>query len=180
MRVLDLGCSTGDLLASLLPEGGVGVDISRRSVEIARSHHPKHTFIVADAESLPTTPPFDSPFDMIIMSDIVAYLDDVQTVLSALRRLTHPDTYIVISLWNWIWRPLLQVGEVLHLKAPDLRARQNWLSTKALTNLLDLTDYAVVEATRGLLIRFGVPIPSPAVNALTSTPLLDPLALLHT
>jgi ubiquinone/menaquinone biosynthesis C-methylase UbiE len=36
-RILDLGCGTGQLLASLGPSRGVGVDFSSAMVEIARS-----------------------------------------------------------------------------------------------------------------------------------------------
>ena len=36
-RVLDVGCGTGQLLAHLDPEAGVGVDASRRMIERAAS-----------------------------------------------------------------------------------------------------------------------------------------------
>src|SRR5450759_1867018 len=35
LRVLDLGCGTGRLLAELKPSFGVGVDISRQMIEVA-------------------------------------------------------------------------------------------------------------------------------------------------
>src|SRR5687768_12015799 len=38
--VLEIGCSTGDLLAALEPSRGVGVDISPRTIDIAREKHP--------------------------------------------------------------------------------------------------------------------------------------------
>src|SRR5262245_31997288 len=50
--VLEIGCGTGDLLAALSPQPGVGVDLSPRLVDKARAKHPGLTFAVADAETL--------------------------------------------------------------------------------------------------------------------------------
>ena len=49
-RVLDLGCGTGDLLATLEPSLGVGVDLSPAMIERAESKYPDLTFLVGDAE----------------------------------------------------------------------------------------------------------------------------------
>ena len=40
-RVLEVGCGTGDILASLQPEDGVGIDLSRAMVEAATRKHPE-------------------------------------------------------------------------------------------------------------------------------------------
>src|SRR5919106_5602044 len=50
LRVLDLGCGTGRLLAELNPVHGVGVDMSRRMIEFAKQEHPHLDFRVGDAE----------------------------------------------------------------------------------------------------------------------------------
>ena len=39
-RVLELGCGRGDMLATLQPSYGVGVDFSGRAIERARALHP--------------------------------------------------------------------------------------------------------------------------------------------
>jgi len=51
--VLEIGCGSGDLLAALAPSRGIGVDLSPKTVEIARSKHPGLTFLVGDAEDIP-------------------------------------------------------------------------------------------------------------------------------
>src|SRR5450432_1838813 len=51
MRVLELGCGQGDLLASLRPAHGVGIDLSPRMVERAQSRHPECKFLQGDAHS---------------------------------------------------------------------------------------------------------------------------------
>jgi len=43
-RVLEVGCATGDILASLLPADGVGMDISPAMIELASKKHPQLRF----------------------------------------------------------------------------------------------------------------------------------------
>ena len=43
-RVLEVGCGLGDLLADLKPSRGVGVDISDKMAELARTRHPELSF----------------------------------------------------------------------------------------------------------------------------------------
>src|SRR5919112_6903391 len=50
-RVLEIGSGSGDLLAALRPSYGVGVDVSPRMVELARSRHPELRFDVAAGEA---------------------------------------------------------------------------------------------------------------------------------
>ena len=49
MRVLELGCGRGDLLASLRPSYGVGIDFSTAMIAAATAHHPELRFIHTDA-----------------------------------------------------------------------------------------------------------------------------------
>src|SRR5258708_17434795 len=48
-RVLEMGCGDGNLLASLKPSEGVGVDFSPEMIARARIKHPELTFILSDA-----------------------------------------------------------------------------------------------------------------------------------
>ena len=75
--VLELGCGRGDLLAALKPALGVGVDFSEEMIRAARRRHPHLRFVHADAHALDLT----EKFDVIILSDLVNDLWDVQTVL---------------------------------------------------------------------------------------------------
>src|ERR1017187_1958499 len=49
-QVLEIGCSTGGLLAALKPARGLGLDFSSRCVAIARERYPNPHFEVQDAE----------------------------------------------------------------------------------------------------------------------------------
>ncbi|KPK53731.1 MAG: hypothetical protein AMS22_07025, partial [Thiotrichales bacterium SG8_50] len=83
-RVLQLGCGTGDLLAALAPEYGVGIDISPAMIARARAKHPSLHFEEDDATSLLKLA--DQQFDFVILSDLVGYLDDIQRCLDQVRR----------------------------------------------------------------------------------------------
>jgi len=52
MRVLELGCGEGDLLAAVRPAQGVGIDLSPMMIERARRRHPECRFLVGDAHAL--------------------------------------------------------------------------------------------------------------------------------
>src|SRR5689334_13674525 len=51
MRVLQLGCRTGELLAGLKPSFGVGVDLSSSAIEEANRAYPAYRFYVGDIEA---------------------------------------------------------------------------------------------------------------------------------
>ena len=55
LKILDIGCGTGTLLAKLKPAFGVGIDISPKMIELARSkfpaeQYPNLEFLVGDIE----------------------------------------------------------------------------------------------------------------------------------
>src|SRR6266496_1141468 len=67
LRVLELGCGLGDLLAATQPARGVGVDFSPAIIELARQRHPGLEFQVAEATNLAG----DEKFDYVILSDLL-------------------------------------------------------------------------------------------------------------
>src|SRR3990167_24664 len=54
-RVLDVGCGMGNLLASVNPKTGVGIDFSHEMVKLATKKYPHLTFKVMDAHHLELT-----------------------------------------------------------------------------------------------------------------------------
>lgn len=144
-RVLELGCGHGELLAVLNPALGVGVDISGHMLRVAARRHPHLHFIHADAQRIH----FKLPFDIIILSDLVNDLWDVQAVLETVRGLAHPGTRVVINFFNNLWR--LPLGVVRRLgKGADF-LEQNWLSPDDVRNLLKITGFEVVKNVVGIL-----------------------------
>jgi SAM-dependent methyltransferase len=150
LRVLDLGCGTGRLLASLRPAVGVGIDISPGMVDIARRNFPALSFQVGDIEDPGTLDAISGPFDAIILSDTVGHLGDCQALLERLHHLCTPETRIVIAYYNQLWRPILWLAEKLRSKMRE--PASNWLSINDLGGLLHLADFEVIKRERRQLL----------------------------
>ena len=92
LRVLDLGCGTGHLLAALKPSLGAGLDISPRMIEAAQrnyphARHPNLRFEVGDVEEGAVLDALEAPFDIVLMSDTIGLLEDIEATLARLHRL---------------------------------------------------------------------------------------------
>src|SRR5213593_2916134 len=115
-RVLELGCAQGDLLAALKPSVGVGVDFSDTMLRRARRRHPELCFIQADAHDLS----LNEKFDVIILSDLVNDLWDVQIVFQKIAQLATPRTRIILNAYSRLWEPPLALAQWLGLSQPTL------------------------------------------------------------
>jgi SAM-dependent methyltransferase len=172
--VLEIGSATGDLLAALEPARGVGIDFSPRMVDLARAKHPHLEFRVGDAQDLP----LDEPFDYVVMSDVVGYLDDVWAAFRSLRRVMKPESRLFLTYYNFLWEPLLDLGKLAGRKMPV--PLENWLGKGDLANLLGLCDLDVVTSGSAMLVPARIPILSTLANRLLArAPGFQHLALLQ-
>ncbi len=171
-RVLELGCNTGDLLASLEPALGVGLDISPRSLAVARARYPQLHFVEGDAQAVP----FDAPWDAIILADTLGYVDDVWQTLRSVHEAATPNTRVLIISHNFVWRPALALAENVGLKMPV--GLENWLGTPDIENLLRLTHFDVVERGQAMLAPVRLPLAGAWLDAAADWSLLRHLALM--
>lgn len=169
-RVLEVGCGLGDLLASLEPSHGVGVDFSPAVIERARSRHPKLEFLAVSASELS----LNEKFDFIVLSDLVNDLEDVQDTLHKLRAFAHPGTRLVVNFFNNLWRPILNAAEAMNLKAP--MPDPNWLSAGDMSNLLHLAGWECFKTDTRILWPLDTPLLAPLLNRWLA-PLFRPLCL---
>jgi SAM-dependent methyltransferase len=170
MRVLELGCSSGELLAALEPARGVGVDFSPAILKQARERHPRLEFHLADASEFVST----EKFDYILLSDLVNDLPDVQALLSGLRRFAEPNTRLVVNFFNNLWRPVLAVAEKIGAKATT--PQQNWLSSGDMRNLLHLAEWELIKMDTRILWPVRTPLLETVFNRWFA-PLCRPLCL---
>jgi hypothetical protein len=157
--VLELGCSTGDLLASLQPAEGIGVDFSPTMIDTARRRHPHLRFVEADAHDLSQ---LNGAFDVIVLSDLLHDLWDVQGVLSGLSRLCHPGSRLVMNFYSRLWEAPLAAAAHLGLARDVLK--QNWLTVSDVTNLLRLSNCRVIRVWQEVLCPLPVPVLAPFCN----------------
>ena len=158
-RILELGCGRGDLLASLEASEGTGIDFSAEMIRRATRRHPELRFIHADVHDLSE---IEGPFDVIIASDLVNDVWDVQTVIQQLTRLSTPRTRLLINNYNPLWESPLSAADHLGLARPTLS--QNWLTVDAIDNLLKLSDFTIVRNWADILLPLPIPILAPLAN----------------
>jgi SAM-dependent methyltransferase len=157
-RVLEIGCGTGDLLASLKPSLGVGIDFTHAALRTARRRHPQLSFVEADAHA----PPIRAEFDFIVLSDLVNDLWDVQRVLEGLAALVGPRTRVVLNFFSHLWEVPLRAAARLGGALPTLR--QNWLTSEDVENLLRLANLEVVKHWEEVLLPLDIPLITPFFN----------------
>jgi len=152
MRVLELGCGQGDLLATLKPSLGVGIDFSLGMLRYAERDHPELLFLKADAHTIP----LKCKFDIIILSDLVNDLWDVQRVLNQVSEFSHAGTRVILNFHNHLWRVPLSIIKALGLGAETLE--QNWFSPNDVENLLNLSGLEVITRKHLILapLRMGI------------------------
>jgi len=138
-RILDIGCETGDLLAALEPEVGVGIDFSGEMIKRAEKKYPHLRFLNGDVHEMD----LDEKFDFIILSDIVNDLWDVQTVFNRLSRHCTPKTRVIINTYSRVWELPLLVTRKLGLSTPLLP--QNWLTVEDISNMLRLAGFETIR-----------------------------------
>lgn len=152
MRVLEVGCGQGDLLAALKPSAGVGIDFSGATIARARELHPECRFFTADAHD------FDlgTDFDYVVCSDLVNDVWDVQAVFDNIAPHCHPSTRLVLNCYNRVWEMPRRLAAKVGLVVPLLR--QNWLTAADIANLLYLANFDVIRLNTEVLWPFRTPL----------------------
>jgi SAM-dependent methyltransferase len=150
-RVLEVGCGTGDLLAAVAPDVGVGVDFSPGMLAVAERRHPQLRFVLGDAHELDLA----ETFDYVILSDVINDVWDVQRVFERVRRHCSAHTRIVLNVHSHLWALPLRLAMALGVSRPMLG--QSWLTVGDVANLLELTDCEIVRHTTEVLWPLRTP-----------------------
>ena len=163
VRVLELGCGTGRLLASTRPSYGLGIDIDEKKIAAAKEIHAGQEnleFRVGDVEE--TDFSGMEAFDYIIISDLLSVLRDVQKTLTGLHAVCAPYTRLIITYHSNVWRPVLAFATLIGRRSPD--PSYNWLSTYDIENLLSLSGFEEVTHSGRTLLPVRIPILSWVMN----------------
>jgi SAM-dependent methyltransferase len=158
-RILEVGSGLGDLAASLGGTDVVGVDFSPEMVSRASARHPGIRFVCADAHDLSG---LEGPFDLIILSDLLNDLWDVQEVLEQVAQLSTARTRLVLNFYSRLWEPPLALARLAGLARPTLH--QNWFTVSDVINLIELAGFERIRQWEEVLWPIGTPIVSPLAN----------------
>lgn len=111
--VLEFGCGTGDLLSSLNPKVGYGMDVSQEMIKIAKIKYKDNKNLIFSTV-LP-----DRKFDYIFLSDVVEHLEKPKETFMQLSKLMNEKSKLIVTMANPIWEPLLMVWENMGLKMKE-------------------------------------------------------------
>ena len=100
-RVLEIGTGTGELLHSLNPSYGVGIDLSPKMIDHARAKFPTLEFESCSYETFQS----EKQFEYILLADVIEHLEAPERLFQHLRRLGHAGTKSVITMANPYWNP---------------------------------------------------------------------------
>lgn len=111
-RVLDVGCSSGDIARRLVARGAsvTGIDTDEQAATEARAVCEQ--VLVGDVETMELPFP-DESFDLLLCGDLIEHLRDPERFLSRVRPLLRPDGRLVLTtpnVANWAMRLALLAG----------------------------------------------------------------------
>jgi len=158
LRVLEIGCGQGDLLAAMKPSYGVGVDFSGEMIARAKKRHSELTFHQADAHELN----LGETFDVIILSDLVNDVWDVQQVLQTVAKHSTASTRVVMTFFSQLYSWPLRMARRFKLARPNLE--QNWLAHEDVSHLLTLSGLEQIRRGQEMLWLFRTPVIDSLVN----------------
>lgn len=159
ISILEVGCGTGELLDGIRAKRKVGIDFSEDMIAIAREKYQHIDFHVMEAENLQ----LDEKFDLIVLSNLIGFVDDVQEVFKQLHKVCHPQTKIIVTYYNYLWEPFLKFAEKIGMKTPT--PLQNWLSLTDINNLLYIAGFDVYRNTKRMIFPFNVPLLKSFMNS---------------
>ena len=163
-RTLVVGSQTGDILSAMDvdPAKSIAIDPSEALVEYSRAKYPNYRFEHGESDQLTEVLGDEAPFDYIVLPDLIGLVEDLQRALAGLHPYCHAGTRLVLTSYNFLWEPMVVLGEKLGMKIPQ--PEQNWLSMNDVSNILRFSEFHVDEAKAALLIPRRVPL-GDAINA---------------
>ena len=163
LSVLEIGCGTGELIASINGVRKLGIDFSPEMINTAKRKFPETEFMVMDAEELK----LNEKFDLVIISNLIGFTSDIQNVFEEVQKVCHPETKIIVTYYNHLWEPLLKFFEMVGLKTPT--PTQNWLTQADIKNLLFIAGFDVYRETKRMLFPVNIPLLSSFLNKFIAT-----------
>ena len=160
--VLEIGTGTGGLLSRLQARRGVGLNLSKRLTEIARSRHPELEILTYEVDDIRLPDGFTP--DVVLMVNMLDHVHDVWDLLDGLRPKLSEQTLLLITTSNPLWAPVLRAGSRLGMRAPD--SPRNYITNKDIAGVLRLHGLDVVEEGHLLPAPRHVPVIGSFLNAL--------------
>jgi Glycosyl transferase family 2/Methyltransferase domain len=161
-RVLEVGSGVGDLLASLKPRRGIGLNLGEGLTQRAREKYPEFEFHTIEVDSTSLPPTFEP--DYAVMTNMLDYVYDVWDMLEGLKPAIHEGTLLIVTTNNPLWAPILRLASKLGLRIPD--SPRNFITNRDICSVLSLQGFQIVEEGLTLPVPKRIPLLGPLVNAI--------------
>jgi hypothetical protein len=156
--VFEVGVGSGYLLGLLNGARKGGCDLSPEQASAAAGRLPDAEIFTAAGEEFVG----GSSYDCIVMADTVNEAVDVQKMFENAHQLAHPETRLVVTSMNSLWRPLLSLARRLGCRIA--MPAQNWLAPDDVRDLLELAGWEVVTFQPRILCPLPLPVLARVLN----------------
>tara|TARA_Y100001968_G_scaffold91344_1_gene82190 strand:+ start:787 stop:2178 length:1392 start_codon:yes stop_codon:yes gene_type:complete len=177
-KILEIGCGNGDLLMSLQPVLGYGIENDIESVKEANIRHPNLIINVAQPHEISEELLDYNKFDIILLNNTLNTVNDVQLLLEKLELYSHQNTRLIIIYHNWLWQPLLKIAEKIGQRQPQ--PPESWLTPGDIKNLLNISGWELLKQGNRCLIPRYIPFVTSITNRwISQLPIFENLGLTH-
>ncbi len=153
-EVLEIGCGTGDILVSLEPSRGLGIDISKKMIKRAKEKYREHPTVDFECRNIfQASTPFD--YEFLVMADVLEHFDAPRLFVAHLARLVKKESALIVSVANPLWEPMLSLAERLHMKMPE--GPHTRLSIRENESLFLTSGFSIAEKGYRLLVPRKIP-----------------------
>jgi 2-polyprenyl-3-methyl-5-hydroxy-6-metoxy-1,4-benzoquinol methylase len=165
-RVLDVGCSSGDLARRLVERGAsvIGIDTDEQAAAEARAVCEQ--VLVGDVETMELPFP-DESFDLVLCGDLIEHLRDPEHFLSRICPLLRRGGRLLLTtpnVANWAVRLSLLGGRWRYTERGILdRTHTHLFTKKTLEEMLHRAGYRILE------FDFTAPVPKLGIPAVERT-----------
>ena len=102
-RILDIGCGNGRLLDAIKKRrpAYIGLDVSKKLINIAKENYPNGNFQVFDGLTIPFP---DDYFDKVFAIRVLHHIPSKefrQKFLKEIRRVLKPQGLLILTVWSW-------------------------------------------------------------------------------
>jgi ubiquinone/menaquinone biosynthesis C-methylase UbiE len=151
--VVDIGCGTGNALLHLSktnPSLLAGIDISPRSIAVARAKLSGLSVDLRAGDAESDLPWPDETFDVAVMNAAIHHFPEPENVLRQALRVLKPKGRLIIAD-PFFFLPFLQIVNLL-LKIYPLNGDLRFFSQKGLRNLVQRCGFQGVEQKRAAFL----------------------------
>jgi SAM-dependent methyltransferase len=152
--VLDLGCGDGTLLNLLNAKNAVGVDFNNVLINAGKLKYPNIHYISGDFEDPLILSNIKRSFDVILLSDVLSSVKDVQVTFQNLIPLCNENTRIIIAFHYLIGISVLRIFSKILFKSNVFN--QNNFTLNDINYFLILNDYEIIHYDSRILMPWNL------------------------